>query len=85
MTLKDDNKAELSVGKVIGVVILVIIGLLMLPIVNDSVTSAAENLTNAGDTTAATLVEMVTIFYVLGVVLAAVIWVVAETRGFGRK
>lgn len=77
--LKRDDKAELSVGKVIGVVILVIIGLLMLPLVQDQVTSAEENATS--DSTA-TLISMITIFYVLGIVLAAVMWVVHETRGF---
>lgn len=80
--LKADEKGELSVGKVIAVVILVIIGLLMLPLVTDAVGDAETEL---GEGTAATLVGMVTIFYVLGIVLAAVMWVVAETRGFGRK
>ena len=80
LMLKKDEDAALSVGKVISVVILIIIGLLMLPIVQDAVTSAEENATSDS---AATLVSMITIFYILGVVLAAVLWVVAETRGFG--
>ena len=75
-----DDKAELSVGKIIGVVILVIVGLLMLPIVQDHVTSASENATSES---ASTLIDMVTIFYVLGIVLAAVMWVVHETKGMG--
>jgi peptidoglycan biosynthesis protein MviN/MurJ (putative lipid II flippase) len=76
-----DENGELSVGKVIGVVILVIIGLLMLPIVQDAVTSAEENATSSS---AETLIGMITIFYVLGLVLAAVMWVVHETKGFGK-
>lgn len=80
--LKRDENGELSVGKVIGVVILVIIGLLMLPIVQDAVTSAEENATSSSSET---LIGMITIFYVLGLVLASVMWVVHETKGFGNK
>lgn len=76
-----DENGELSVGKVIGVVILVIIGLLMLPIVQDAVTSAEANATSSS---AETLIGMITIFYVLGLVLATVMWVVHETKGFGE-
>ena len=68
---------ELSVGKVIGVVILVIIGLLMLPLVQSAVTSAEENATS---TSAEALLGMITIFYILGIVLAAVLWVVHEAK-----
>lgn len=81
--LKTDIRGELSVGKIIGVVILVIIGLLMLPIVQDSVYDAQQN-ENTTDTQS-TLLDMVTVFYVLGVTLAAVMWVVHETKGFGGE
>ena len=78
--LRLDVRADLSVGKLIGVVIVVIIGLLLLPIVQDSVTDAKNSTDSTGDT----LLDMVPIFYVLGVVLACVLWVVAETRGMGK-
>ena len=80
---KGDDEADLSVGKVIGVVILVIIGLLMLPIVQNAVddAKATANVTGTSDT----LLDMVSLFYILGVVLAAVLWVVHETRGMGSK
>lgn len=81
--MKKDDRGELSVGKIIGVVILVIIGLLLLPIVQDSVYDAQQN-ENTTDTQS-TLLDMVTVFYVLGVTLAAVMWVVHETKGFGRQ
>ena len=77
---KKTDEAALSVGKIIGVVILVIIGLLLLPVVQDQVTDASNN---ASSSSAATLIDMITIFYVLGIVLAAVMWVVHETKGLG--
>jgi len=79
--LKKDEKGELSVGKIIGVVILVVVALLLLPVVQDQVTSASENATSDS---ASTLIDMITIFYVLGIVLASVMWVVHETKGMGN-
>lgn len=73
---------SLSIGKLIGVVILVVVGLLLLPIVQDSVYDAQQN-ENTTDTQS-TLLDMVSIFYVLGICLAAIMWVVRES-GFGGK
>ncbi len=78
--LRRDEKGELSVGKIIGVVILVVVALLLLPVVQDQVVSASENATSDS---ASTLIDMITIFYVLGIVLASVMWVVHETKGMG--
>ena len=72
-----DEKGELSIGKVISVVILVVIGLLLLPIVQDAVYTAQEN-ENTTDTQS-TLLDMVTMFYVLGIAIAAIMWVVVES------
>lgn len=81
MKLVKNDEGALSIGKLIGVVLLVIIGLLLLPIVQDSVYNAQQN-ENTTDTQA-TLLDMVTIFYVLGICLAAVMWV-AHEAGFGK-
>lgn len=80
MDLRKNERGELSVGKIIGVVILVVVALLLLPVVQDQVTSASENATSDS---ASTLIDMITIFYVLGIVLASVMWVVHETKGMG--
>ena len=77
LKLVKNDSGELSIGKVIGVVILIIIGLLMLPLVQDAVVSAQENATTDSSST---LLGMVTIFYILGIVLAAVVWVVTEAK-----
>lgn len=79
--IKRDENAELSVGKIIGVVLLIVIALLLLPVVQDNVVSASENATSES---ASTLIDMITIFYVLGIVLASVMWVVHETKGMGE-
>lgn len=79
--IKRDENAELSIGKIIGVVILVVVALLLLPVVQDQVVSASENATSES---ASTLIDMITIFYVLGIVLASVMWVVHETKGMGK-
>lgn len=76
--LKEDRGGELSIGKIITVVILVVVGLLMLPIVQDSVYTAQEN-ENTTDTQSS-LLDMVSIFYVLGIALAAILFVVNETK-----
>ncbi len=65
-----------NVRQVIAVVILTVIALLMLPLVQNAVNDAK----NVTDSTGDTLLNMVPIFYVLGVVLAAVLWVIAETK-----
>ena len=72
----------MSVGKIMGVVILVIVGLMLLPIVQSSVTDAVNT---SSSSTVDSLLPLVTIFYVLGIVLAAVMWVVHESGGISGK
>ena len=83
----------MSVGKIMGVVILVIVGLMLLPIVQSSVTDAVNT---SSSSTVDSLLPLVTIFYVLGIVqiqpqpdlnheIAAVMWVVHESGGISGK
>jgi len=76
-----DMFGGVNVGKLLSVVILIVIGLLLTPLVADSVADAQDNANISAS--ASTLLGMITIFYVLGLVLAGVLWVVAETRGMG--
>ena len=78
---KAKDAGDMDIQGVIGVVILVVIALLLLPLVQSSVTDA-QNDANTSDS-ASTLLGMVPIFYVLGVVLVAVLWVVASARKMG--
>ena len=83
MRLTNDIKAELTVGKLVGLVIAVIVGLIMLPIVQDQVTTGQEFNNNSTDASTSSMLDVITLFYVLGIVLGAVLYVVAETRGLG--
>jgi uncharacterized alpha/beta hydrolase family protein len=81
MFKKSDTEGDMDIQGVIGVVILVVIALLLLPLVQSSVVDA-QNDANTSDS-ASTLLGMVPIFYVLGVILVAVLWVVNSARKMG--
>lgn len=81
MFKKSDTDGDMDIQGVIGVVILVVIALLLLPLVQSSVVDA-QNDANTSDS-ASTLLGMVPIFYVLGVILVAVLWVVNSARKMG--
>ena len=74
---KDDH-GDMDIGGVIGVVVLVVIALLLLPLVQSSVVDAQNDQNTSAS--AETLLGMVPIFYVLGVILVAVLWVVGQAR-----
>ena len=78
---KKDTTGDMDIQGVIGVVILVVIALLLLPLVQSSVVDA-QNDDNTSES-ASTLLGMVPIFYVLGVILVAVLWVVQSARKMG--
>ena len=68
--------ATINVKSIVGVIIVIVVALSLLPIVLDSVTTAAASLTGA----AKTMVQLVPLFYVIAVVLATVYWAVGKTR-----
>jgi amino acid permease len=75
-----NEKGEVQIKNIIAVVITVLIALLLVPLVTSSVNDAKNETTG---TAAATLIGMIPIFYILAVVMLAVIWVVAESRKMG--
>lgn len=79
--LRTDGLAEITIKKVVVLVFAVLVGLMMLPTIQDAVTSGQEYNNNSTDEATSGLLDMVTIFYVLFIVLGAVLWVVYETRG----
>ena len=74
-----DIKAELSVGKMIGVLVFVIIAMALLPTIITSVNAGA----NATTGTSHTLVPLITVFYVIAVLVGVVMWVVHESKESG--
>lgn len=79
-----DIKAEISVGKLVGVLIFVVIAMALLPTIMTSVTEGSANATDSGYTSAATLIDLVPLFYVIAILVAVIVWVVHETRGMGK-
>lgn len=75
-----DIEADLSVAKLIGVLIFVVIAMALLPVIVDAVDSGEANTTG----TAATLIPLITVFYVIAILVGVIMWVVHETRGLGR-
>ena len=79
-----DIRAEMSVGKLVGVLIFVVIAMALLPTIIASTDQGVENAT-ASYSSAATLLELVPLFYVIAILVAVIGWVVHETRGMGGK
>lgn len=71
---------RLNIGGLIGAIIIITVGILMLPIVQDQVTGlvTGPNATLTG--VAATLMEQVPLFYVLGLVFIALAWAIGASK-----
>ena len=74
-------KAELSVSKLVGVLIFVVIAMALLPTIIESTDAGVENSSDYGS--ASTLLGLVPLFYVIAILVAVIVWVVHETKGMG--
>jgi len=83
--MRMNDKGELTIKKVVVLVFAVLIGLMLLPTIQDAVTSGQEYNNNSTDESTSRMLDMVTLFYVLFIVLGAILFVVAETRGLGGQ
>lgn len=83
---KDKSGAMNSfITSMIGAVIVIVVGVLFLPMIQDQVTfltvaSAANNMTPALSGVAASLFGQVPLFYVLGLVFVAIAWIILATK-----
>jgi predicted Kef-type K+ transport protein len=77
-----DIRAELSVGKLVGVLIFVVIAMALLPTI---IEATDAGYTDAGEdyASAATLIQLVPLFYVIAILVSVIVWVVHETQGMG--
>lgn len=80
MKFRNDTRGEMTVKKVLTVVIAALVGLILLPVVQDGVTTGQEFQNNSTDASTSSLLGMITLFYILFVVLGVVLWVVYETK-----
>ena len=85
--LSTDRGGEMNafIGAMIGAVLVIVVGVLFLPMVQDQVTyltiaSAANNMTPALSGVAASLFGQVPLFYVLGLVFVAIAWIILATK-----
>ena len=78
-----DIRAELSVGKLVGVLIFVVIAMALLPTIMQATSTGTTNATEEGYDSAATLLGLIPLFYVIAILVAVIVWVVHETRGMG--
>lgn len=85
--IKKDTSGEMSsfISSMIGAILIIVVGILFLPMVQDqveylTVASADNNNTTALTGVAATLFGQVPLFYVLGLVFVAIAWIVLATK-----
>ena len=80
---KKDLTASISVGKLVGVLIFVVIAMALLPTIINATNEGVTNATDSGYDSSATLMSLVPLFYTIAILVAVIVWVVAETRGMG--
>jgi len=73
------------IGAMIGAILVIVVGIIFLPMVQDqvdylTVASADNNNTTALTGVAASLMEQVPLFYVLGLVFVAIAWIIVSTK-----
>ena len=88
---KKDIRADRSgamnsfITSMIGAVLIIVVGVLFLPMIQDQVTfltvaSEANDMTPALSGVAASLFGQVPLFYVLGLVFVAIAWIILATK-----
>jgi uncharacterized BrkB/YihY/UPF0761 family membrane protein len=76
-----NKAAEFSIGKIVGIIVVVIVAMALLPTLITSVNSGYWATNGSTYSSAHALIPLVVLFFVLAVIVAAVMWVVSETRG----
>ena len=75
-----DKMGAVNVGAMIGAIIIVVVGILFLPIVQDQIDTMIDPTNGSLNGTAATLMEQVPLFYILGLVFIALAWAISSAK-----
>jgi uncharacterized BrkB/YihY/UPF0761 family membrane protein len=76
-----NQAAEFSIGKIIGIIVVVVVAMALLPTLIASVNQGYWATNGTTYSSAHALIPLVVLFFVLSIIVAAVMWVVHETRG----
>jgi hypothetical protein len=81
--ISQDESGEMSslLASMIGAVMIIVVGIIFLPLVQDQVDALTNESTGSLTGVAASLADQIPLFYVLGLVFAAIGWVVAAIKG----
>lgn len=78
--LSKDLSGGIDIGGMIGAIIIVVVGVLFLPIVQDQIDTMTDVSNGSLNGTAATLMEQVPLFYVLALVFIALAWAISSAK-----
>lgn len=66
----------IDVKSIIGLIVVIVVALAMTPMIMEATTTAAASLTGASST----LVGLIPLFYIIGILMAAVVWAVGKAK-----
>lgn len=78
MKLMHDENAQVSIGDLLGALLVIVVGLALTPTVSSAVNDSTDAL--GSDSAAGNLVELMTLFYVLIIIGGAVSYIVFKAR-----
>jgi len=81
--VKINNRGSMTVGKVIAVLIFVVIALALLPTFISSVNSGRNATNTSSYQMSRGLLPLITVFVVLGILVAVAVWLVREAGYLG--
>ena len=79
--LRLNMAGEMSIGKIIGIIVVVIVAMALLPTLITSVNTGYWATNGTTYSSSHALIPLIVLFFVLAVIVSAVMWVVHETKG----
>ena len=75
-----NDAADMSIGTIIGVIVTIVVAMALLPTLISSVNTGYWATNGTTYASAHTLIPLIVLFFVLSVIVGAVMWVVKEAR-----